>query len=124
MRAADRYALGIAAGLSRQRNGRNNLPMDFARRPRSNGADHRFGNAFLAAVLMAVLLLSSVGGALAFAAEHPSQVESGFPVPDSIDELNALVESGQSVEPTPATDPVAAEELPHVDLGRDEAEEL
>jgi hypothetical protein len=45
-------------------------------------------------------------------------------LPDTLQELESVTESSQAVSTQPSTDLVAAEELPHLDLGRGEAEEL
>ncbi len=78
---------------------------------------------------MILLLLLSVFGGLAVADEadpSPSETGAGF-LPtgvDSPDELAPLTENAEPIETALATDPEAAEELPHTDLARAEAEEL
>ena len=68
-----------------------------------------------AVICMTVVLLFSVGGAFAFAEADP---ESG----QALSPLVGEHEDGSRVEAE--TDPTASEVLPHVNLGREEAEEL
>lgn len=80
-----------------------------------------------AALLIAVVLfLLTVSGGLALADESQNDGPESFALalPDTLQELESLTESSQAVSTEPSTDPAAAEELPHVDLGRGEAQEL
>jgi hypothetical protein len=73
-------------------------------------------------VLLALLVFSS----LALAGQEPAtNLEAdGLPIPSSSDGFEALTANSQVVDAAPPTDPAAAEELPHSDLGRDEAANL
>jgi len=78
-----------------------------------------------AIVLVFAVLLAALSAGLALASDSPPDSEAqGFVVPDSAAELEALTESSIRVGTDPPTDPAVAAELPHSDLGRDEAQEL
>jgi sugar lactone lactonase YvrE len=75
---------------------------------------------------MSLLLLLSVGAAFAFAEEATDGPTASF-LPsdiDSAEDLAPLIAESQPVDLEADTDPAAAEELPHTDLDRPEAEEL
>ncbi|HET8956078.1 MAG TPA: hypothetical protein VFN18_10510, partial [Solirubrobacterales bacterium] len=82
--------------------------------------------ALIAAVLGLLLLLVSFAGA-AVAGGEPTADSPGPLVastPTSQSELDALLNGGQPGATDPQTDPNAADDLPHSDLNRAEAEEL
>ncbi|HVD40057.1 MAG TPA: hypothetical protein VNC16_03510 [Solirubrobacterales bacterium] len=59
------------------------------------------------------------------AQEQGADLESSaLPTPTSAEDLKALTEGSEVLSTEPHTDPAAAEELPHTDLGRAEAEDL
>jgi len=76
------------------------------------------------ALAFAVLLFSLFAGLALASDAAPDSETQGLVVPDSATELEALTESGLRVVTDPPTDPAAAAELPHSDLGRDEAADL
>lgn len=78
---------------------------------------------------LAIFLLLSVSVTAAFAdseagAETAGSEASSIPQPEGLAAIERMSESGQATEVATATDPQAAEELPHVDLDRPQAEEL
>lgn len=75
-------------------------------------------------VAIGVLLLSLFAGFAVADGPTPAAESSGIVVPSSASELAALTEHARQVDLDSATDPAAAEELPHTSLERDEAEDL
>jgi hypothetical protein len=79
-------------------------------------------------VAMGCLLLFATFAGIAFGGA--ADADQDVPVPlvspsvDSIQDLNALTSEGEVVSEVPATDPTAAEALPHTDLDRGEAQDL
>jgi hypothetical protein len=79
-----------------------------------------------AAMGLALLLASFAAIATADTASAP-ETEPGPLVSSGVDtpaELSALLGEGEEVSTGPATDPIAAESLPHTELDRGEAEDL
>lgn len=75
--------------------------------------------------VMAVLLLFTIGGALAAADEVEEPTATFLPSDvDSAEDLAPLIAGSEPVGLDAETDPSAAEALPHTDLNRVEAEEL
>jgi sugar lactone lactonase YvrE len=73
------------------------------------------------------VFLLAVFSSLALADEEqrsPAPETPGLALPNSAQELDALTQESQEVSTEPITDPTSAEELPHANLARAEAEEL